>query len=196
MKSLLATLLLAAAAVPAAAGPDFVTTGTPHHALAASDGRQPILPADDVVFEHNSANLIDSAQTQILTAARWIKEHPGTLLVLEGHANSIGSAAYNQDLAMRRAELVRQHLIGNGVPSDRLMIVVFGESGAQPVASPIDRRVVMYASREPAQTIVRKSLERGTALSTAYTRKGVLFTERHGARGARGARASGTVASR
>ncbi len=189
MKSLLVTLLLAAAAVPAAAGPDFVAKAS-HRDLAASDGRRPILPTDDVVFEHNSTNLIDSAQTQILTAARWLKDHPGTLLVLEGHANSTGSTAYNEDLAMRRAELVRQHLIGNGVPSDRLMIVVFGEQGAQATASPIDRRVVMYASREPAQTIVRKSLARGKALSAAWTRKGVLFSERHGTR------PSGVVATR
>ena len=61
------------------------------------------------------------------------------------------------------------------------MIVVFGESGADAKPSPTDRRVVLYATTDSPQNIVRATLDRGRGLSAVWTRKGVLFTETHGA---------------
>jgi len=179
LKKLLASLIVVgAAAAPAAAGPDFISV-TPTAKLAASEGRRPMLPTDDVVFAHKSDALMDSAAQQVATVARWMKHNPA-MVVLEGHANSLGTAAYNDDLSMRRAEAVRAHLMAYGIPSDRIMIVVYGESGADAKPSPTDRRVVMYATTKAPQSIVRARLDRGGALSAVWTRKGVLFTETHG----------------
>ncbi len=179
MKTLLATLFLAAAAVPAAAGPDFVASTEHPKPLAASHSERAILPSDDVVFEHNSAALMDSAQQQLVTVARYMKSHKNVRLVVEGHTNNLGAAAYNEDLATRRADLVRNHLVALGVPTDRIMMVVYGEAEAQLVTSPIDRRVVMFATRDSTDRILAKSLRRGQALMAAWTRQGVLFTEHH-----------------
>lgn len=179
MKTLLATLFLAAAAVPAVAGPDFVASAEDPKPLAASDSERPILPSDDIVFEHNSSALIDSAQQQLVSVARYMKSHKKVRLVVEGHTNNLGNAAYNEDLATRRADLVRNHLVALGVPADRIMMVVYGEAEAQPVTSPIDRRVVMFATRDSADRVLAKSLRRGQALMAAWTRNGVLFTEHH-----------------
>jgi type IV pilus biogenesis protein CpaD/CtpE len=179
MKTLLAILLLAAAAVPAAAGPDFVASTVDPRPLAASHSERAILPSDDIVFEHDSAALIDSAQQQLVTVARYMKSHDNVRLVVEGHTNNLGAAAYNEDLATRRADLVRNHLVALGVPSDRIMMVVYGEAQAERVASPIDRRVVMFATRDSTDRILAKSLRRGQALMAAWTRRGVLFTEHH-----------------
>ena len=181
MKPLLALMFLAAAAGPAAAGPDFISV-TPTAKLAASEGRRPMLPTDDVVFENDSTALLSSGQEQVAIVARWMKNHPRESVVLEGHANSIGVAAYNEDLSARRARQVRLHLLAYGIPSDRIMIVVFGESEAQARPNPIDRRVVIYATHDALPNIVRASLGRGKALSVTWTRNGVLFTETHGAR--------------
>ena len=105
MKPLLALMFLAAAAGPAAAGPDFISV-TPTAKLAASEGRRPMLPTDDVVFENDSTALLSSGQEQVAIVARWMKNHPRESVVLEGHANSIGVAAYNEDLSARRARQV------------------------------------------------------------------------------------------
>jgi len=182
MKTLLASLLLAVvAATPAAAGPDFVTEDHPNKKLAASEGTRPQTPLDDVVFEHDSSVLIDSALAQVETAARWMLAHPGHRLVLEGHANSLGAPAYNEDLALRRAEMVYRHLVDHGLPSDQILIVGYGESRAQKLASPIDRRVVLYATKEPMAKLVAASMDKG-AVATMWTRGQVLFTERRGSK--------------
>jgi len=179
LKKLLASLLVVGAtALPAMAGADF-SSDTPNEKLAASEATKKVLPTDDVVFKHGSAALSDSASQQVATAARWMKHNKG-MIVLEGHANVLGSARFNDDLSMHRAEMVRDHLMAYGVPSDRIMVVVYGESGAEAKASPLDRRVVMYVTKKSPKAIVRARLDRGDALSAAWTRKGVLFTETHG----------------
>ena len=181
MKTLLVSLVIAAVATPAVAGPDFVTDEHPNKKLAASEGTQPQTPLDDVVFEHDSAVLISSALVQIETVARWMRAHPGHRLVLEGHANSVGAVGYNEDLALRRADMVRMHLVDHGVPSDRIVIVGYGASGAQKRPNPIDRRVVIYASKEPMAKLVAASMDKG-AVTTMWTHNEVLFSERKGSK--------------
>jgi outer membrane protein OmpA-like peptidoglycan-associated protein len=53
--------------------------------------------------------------------------------LIDGHTDSTGSEAYNLDLSQRRAETVRDFLIGNGVSPMRLSARGFGEE--YPVAS-------------------------------------------------------------
>jgi outer membrane protein OmpA-like peptidoglycan-associated protein len=179
--TLLASLLFAAAiAGPAAAGPDFVSESHGPKKLAASEGRQHILPEDDVAFGFNSAALFDSSHAQIATVARWLEAHPRQNIVLEGHADSTGTAVYNEALAERRADMVRQHLIGYGISSDRIMLIVFGEAQAKSTASPIDRRVVLYATPERLEDHAQRVLKRHRALHAMWTKKGVQFTETHG----------------
>ena len=179
MKSFLASLLLvAAAALPAAAGPDFDSPTPKGHALAASDADRQILPSDDIVFAHGKSALDSLALDRLATAARWLKKNPKVRLVIEGHANSVGNAGYNHSLALDRAAIVRAHLIALGVKKDRLVTVVYGEDQAEPSASSIDRRVVLIASREPTDTILAKSMRRGTLMAARWEERGTAVAER------------------
>lgn len=167
MKSFLASLLLVAAtALPAVAGPDFGSP-TPHgRELAASDGDRQILPSDDLEFDFDSAALDSLALARLKTVAHWLKDNPRVRLVIEGRTSSAGPAGYNQSLGLRRASIVRAHLIALGMPKDRLVMVVYGESGADPVPSSTDRRVVLIASRESTNTILAKSRSRGNLMAS------------------------------
>lgn len=179
MKSFLASLLLVAAtAIPAAAGPDFGAPTPSGRALAASDSAKQILPSDDVVFDNDSSALDSLALARLETAARWMKRNPKVRLVIEGHTNSVGSAGYNQSLALARANIVRAHLISLGVKKDRLVTVVYGESEAEPTPSSIDRRVVLIASREPTDTILAKSARRGNLMAARWEEKGTPVAQR------------------
>lgn len=179
MKTLLATLLLAAIAAPAVAGPDFVTPSPRPRPLAASSGVRDIGPQDDILFALDSATLTTDAQQSLASAAAWMKAHPRHQLVLEGYTDSSGFRIYNEDLATRRAAIARNHLISLGVPSQRIVLVVYGEMGARGMLDPLSRRVVMYATdRSPGQ-IASASLDRKRALSAVWVDRGdALISEK------------------
>jgi outer membrane protein OmpA-like peptidoglycan-associated protein len=156
MKKLIVASLIAAAAGPASAGPDFKTQTPVGRELAASDGIRGILPEDDITFTHASARLTEGAYAQIASAARWLRTRSDTQIVVEGYADHLGRSDYNQDLARRRAQAVRGELIRQGVANDRIVVVVYGESVADPAGNPLDRRVVMVATPRPSRVVARR----------------------------------------
>ncbi len=48
-------------------------------------------------------------------------------IAVEGHTDSIGSAAYNLDLSKKRAQTVAQELIFNQIPAERITVRGYGE---------------------------------------------------------------------
>lgn len=58
--------------------------------------------------------------------------HPGMRIIVEGHTDSRGSAAFNDRLSLRRAQAVRQALIARGLDADRITAKGIGER--RPVA--------------------------------------------------------------
>ena len=189
MKTLIAAFLGCLVAAPAAAGPDFTSHSPRAHSLSASPASTEIGPLDDVIFATNSTRLTDAAITQIATAARWLRKNPGQRIVVEGYADSIGFEVYNEDLATRRADVVRQSLIGNGVSPDRIITVVYGEHVAIGGEHPLDRRVVMYATKLAPQQIASASFRHRDALSATWTNGKALFTETRAKRTVIGTRA-------
>jgi hypothetical protein len=66
-------------------------------------------------------------------AATVLNNHPDLLVEVQGHTDAVGSADYNYQLGLRRAEAVRKALVNNGVRGDRMSLGSLGES--QPLAS-------------------------------------------------------------
>lgn len=176
MKTLLATIVLAALAAPAMAGPDFVTPNHKPRELAASGGAREVAPSDDILFDTDSYALTSTAQQQLASTAAWMKRHPRYRLVLEGYTDGSGPSYYNEDLATRRAALTRNHLIALGVPTDRIVMVVYGEAAARAQIDPLARRVVLYATRLTPQQVAGASIDRKRALSTVWVERDALFT--------------------
>ena len=56
--------------------------------------------------------------------AQWLKEHPDIYFYVEGYASSRGELVYNLVLSQRRADYVKQQLIAQGVPEDRILLAV------------------------------------------------------------------------
>lgn len=149
--------------------------------VAASDGTKPIDLFDDVVFANDSVALSAAELPHIDATARWMKRHPHMRIVLEGHADKTGRSSYNDDLATRRLQMVRNHLYADGIAMDRIVLVVYGERDAeQDRASPLDRRVEMYATVETPAQIAKAQLDRTKAVEVVWTQKGVLYTEHNG----------------
>lgn len=88
---------------------------------------------DSVLFEKNSAVLLAGGQNALNELSRTLIEYPESRALIKGYTSSEGEEVYNQELSQRRAEAVRNFLISQGVSSERLTALGYGE--ADPVAS-------------------------------------------------------------
>jgi outer membrane protein OmpA-like peptidoglycan-associated protein len=82
----------------------------------------------NLFFDTSSSELGDSATSDLQTLADWAKCDTRNAIILEGSADPRGSADYNLKLSGERAASVRQKLIDLGVPSQRIVVSVFGEN--------------------------------------------------------------------
>jgi len=87
----------------------------------------------DVLFVYGKADLQPGATEPINEIADFLKEHPKTTTLIEGHTDSTGSAAFNQKLSLQRAEYVKNALLHRGIAKSRMKAVGMGES--QPLAT-------------------------------------------------------------
>jgi outer membrane protein OmpA-like peptidoglycan-associated protein len=87
---------------------------------------------DRVFFGDRNAELGSRARALLAAQAHWLKQVPQATVIIEGHADDQGSAAFNQELAARRAGAVRDRLIAEGVEATRITLAVYGRQ--QPVA--------------------------------------------------------------
>jgi outer membrane protein OmpA-like peptidoglycan-associated protein len=100
-----------------------------------------------VYFTTGSAQVLDVSMPALQRFAALIAQHPEWDLTIEGHTDNIGSAEYNLDLSTRRAESVRQALVGRfGVAAAKLKAKGYGltrpvESNATDPGRAHNRRV-------------------------------------------------------
>lgn len=88
---------------------------------------------NNVFFASGSAELLPESQAELTRAATLFKANPKLRVEIGGHTDSVGTDVANQALSRRRAEGVRQFLIGIGVPAANLQAAGFGE--AKPAAA-------------------------------------------------------------
>lgn len=109
-----------------------------------------------MTFPNASSTLTESDKATANTLTQVLMEPTNASKVVEigGHTSSTGGAAYNADLSKKRAEAVKQYLVANGVPAERLKSVGYGAEqplqGTDPTA-PANRRVVltMLGTKQP-----------------------------------------------
>jgi peptidoglycan-associated lipoprotein len=84
-------------------------------------------PLTDVYFDYDMSDVRTDARGPLQANADWMKRWSGTQIMLEGHADSRGSAEYNLALGSRRANSIKEYLISLGVPTTRITIVSKGK---------------------------------------------------------------------
>ncbi len=107
-----------------------------------------------VTFAFNSARLDSSSDAELDRVASELKAHPLLKVELQGYTDSVGSLKYNMKLSQRRAQAVRQYLIGDGVSAGQLRARGYGPH--DPIASnrtaagrAENRRVVLEVLSNP-----------------------------------------------
>jgi len=83
---------------------------------------------NEVLFDFNSADLRSASRESLREMAGVFAKYPDTTISVEGHTDSIGTAAYNKTLSRRRAGSVSNYLQDLGVRSSRIETIGYGES--------------------------------------------------------------------
>jgi len=73
-----------------------------------------------ILFEYNKADITEDSGPFLAQLAEWLLKNPAISIEIDGHTDSVGSAASNLDLSLKRAEEVKKRLVTKGVPAARL----------------------------------------------------------------------------
>jgi len=85
-----------------------------------------------VNFELNSAKLTADSTETLDLVAQTLAAYANVRVEIGGHTDTQGSAAYNAKLSERRAQSVKDYLVGKGIDASRLTVKGYGE--ASPIA--------------------------------------------------------------
>jgi len=80
-----------------------------------------------VYFNYDSSELSSQMQATLQANAEWIKGHSSLTVQIAGHCDERGSTEYNLNLGQKRADTVREFLVGLGIPAERLVTISYGK---------------------------------------------------------------------
>jgi len=86
-----------------------------------------------VTFDFNKARLTPNAKTILNQVADALVARKDIDVEIDGYTDSVGSDSYNLKLSQRRADSVKQYLIGRGIDAGRMTTKGYGET--KPIAS-------------------------------------------------------------
>ena len=84
--------------------------------------------ASGLLFAFDSDQILPAAGTNLGELAKSLQKYPDSQLLIVGHTDNVGDAAYNQRLSERRANSAAQFLATQGVARTRLQTSGKGES--------------------------------------------------------------------
>lgn len=86
----------------------------------------------DVLFDTGKYTLRPITREKLAKVAGIVLAHPGLMLEVEGHTDSVGGDEYNMKLSEQRAGAVRDYLVAQGIASGNVTAKGFGKT--MPVA--------------------------------------------------------------
>jgi hypothetical protein len=89
---------------------------------------KPGTPIEGIFFEFNKDKIQKKSQKTLDAAAAIFQEYPSIRVEIGGHTDDVGSEEANLDLSKRRAEAVKNYLVGKGVDPNRIETVGYGRS--------------------------------------------------------------------
>ena len=81
----------------------------------------------DVLFDYDKADLRPEMVDVLKKNASWLKTNANVRFTIEGYCDERGSEEYNLGLGDRRANVVKEFLVAQGVAANRINTVSYGE---------------------------------------------------------------------
>ena len=88
---------------------------------------QAVLTNATIYFEFDKSNLTSKSIQTLKSAVNALKENSSIKITLAGHADERGTREYNLALGQRRAEIVSDYLVLNGIQNQRITVKSYGE---------------------------------------------------------------------
>jgi peptidoglycan-associated lipoprotein len=126
----IAALALVAACSSSQEPPPASTTVTPG---SIADFKQNV--GDRVYFDTDMSNIREDGRATLAKQAEWLKKYTNYPILIEGKCDERGTREYNLALGERRANAVRQYLVAQGVPADRVKTISYGKERPEVVGS-------------------------------------------------------------
>jgi len=86
-----------------------------------------ILSKRSVYYAYDNYDVASEYRQLVDAHAKYLREHPGATIVVQGNCDERGSREYNLALGQRRAENVMKMMRLLGVPERQIEAVSFGE---------------------------------------------------------------------
>ena len=102
-------------------------------AATKNEQRGLVVTLPGIFFDTGKSTLKAGAKNTLAKIAAQLKGNSDVRVAIEGHTDSVGDDEKNMELSEKRANAVRDYLVSNGVPADRVSATGKGE--ADPVAS-------------------------------------------------------------
>lgn len=101
--------------------------------VVESDDNIRLIMPGNITFKTDSADINSSFYPVLNSVAKVLKKYSNSTVMVSGHTDSTGSAAYNLELSKSRAQSVASYLEGQGVKASRFEVLGMGSSN--PIAS-------------------------------------------------------------
>ena len=124
-----ALMFMAACSSEQAAGPAS-TTVTPG---SIADFKQNV--GDRVYFDTDMSAVREDGRQTLSKQAEWLKKYTNYPITIEGKCDERGTREYNLALGERRANAVKQYLVAQGVPAQRINTISYGKERPEVVGS-------------------------------------------------------------
>lgn len=116
----------AAPAQVATATPAETPTAVPAPSSNGSGDFAELPELRDIRFRPGLVTIGRADAAALNAAVRWLKEHPDSLVRIEGHSDDIGTPAANVVVAQKRAVSVMKYLVSKGLEPARISVVSYG----------------------------------------------------------------------
>lgn len=80
-----------------------------------------------VYFDFDKDNIKAGEEGKIAAGAKFLQEHPESVMIIEGNCDDRGTEEYNRALGERRAIAVRSALQAAGVQDERMKTISYGK---------------------------------------------------------------------
>ncbi|TRX57773.1 OmpA family protein [Fulvivirga sp. M361] len=92
----------------------------------------------NIYFDFGKATFKDESYNELNKLEAMMAQNSGIQIEISGHTDNIGTTAYNKSLSQRRANAVKNYLLGKGIDARRVISAGYGEE--RPLASNDDEK--------------------------------------------------------